>query len=70
MNLRERVFTALERREPDRVPILEWSIDSKVIDAIYPGCSYFDFLDRIGMDAVSLGFEHTLSGHDEDAYFS
>jgi uroporphyrinogen decarboxylase len=68
MNSRERVFTALERREPDRVPILEWSIDSKVIDAIYPGCSYFDFLERIGMDAVSLGFEHTLSGHDEDAY--
>ena len=63
MNSRDRVFAALERKEPDRVPMLEWSIDSKVMDAIYPECSYFDFLDKIGMDAVSLGFEYTLSGH-------
>jgi hypothetical protein len=44
MNSRERVLTALERKVPDRVPMLEWSIDSKVIDAIYPQCSYLDFL--------------------------
>jgi uroporphyrinogen decarboxylase len=66
MNSRERIFTALERKEPDRVPILEWSIDSNVMDVIYPECSYFDFLDRIGMDAVSLGFGHTLSGQKDD----
>jgi len=66
MNSRQRIFAALERKEPDRVPMLEWSIDSKVIDAIHPGCSYFDFLDKIGMDAVSLGYEHTLSGHQRD----
>ncbi len=66
MNSRDRVFAALERREPDRVPILEWSIDPKVRDAIYPECSYFDFLERIGMDGVSLGYEHTMSGQNGD----
>lgn len=38
-----------------------------MIDAISPGCSYFDFLDKIGMDGVTLGYEHTLSGHTGDA---
>jgi len=63
MNSRDRIFAALERKEPDRIPIMEWSIDLKVINAIYQGCSYFDFLERIGMDGVSLGYSHTLSGH-------
>lgn len=67
MNSRDRVFAALERKEPDRVPLLEWSIDAKVIEAIYPGCSYFDFMGKIGMEGVTLGYEHTLSGHAGDA---
>lgn len=67
MNSRDRVFTALERKTPDRVPMLEWSIDSKVIEAISPGCAYFDFLDQIGLDGVALGYGHTLSGHAGDA---
>lgn len=62
MNSRERIFAALERREPDQVPWLEWSIDSKVIEALSPGSSYFDFLNSIGLDAVSLGYGHTFSG--------
>ena len=66
MNSRDLIFVSLERREPDRVPMLEWSIDPKVRNAIYPGCSYFDFLEKIGMDGVTLGYEHTLSGHDGD----
>jgi len=66
MNSRDRIFTALERKEPDRVPMLEWSIDLKVINAILPGCSYLDFLERIEMDGVSLGYSHTLSGQTED----
>ncbi len=66
VNSRDRVFAALEGREPDRVPLLEWSIDSKVIDAIHPGCSYFDFMDKVGMDAVALGYKYTLSGHTGD----
>jgi len=64
MNSKERIFAALERKEPDRVPMLEWSIDQKVIEALSPGSTYFDFLAKIGMDGVSLGYGHTFSGHD------
>lgn len=62
MDSRNRIFSALERKEPDRVPSLEWSIDSRVIDAIYPGGSYFDFLEWIDLDAVMLGYMTSLSG--------
>ena len=66
MNSKNRIFTALERKEPDSVPLLEWSIDSHVIDAIYPGASYFDFLEWIALDAVMLGYMTSLSGQPKD----
>jgi len=69
MNSKERIFAALERKEPDRVPLLEWSIDQKVIETLSPGSTYFDFLDKIGMDGVSLGYGHTFSGHDGEVKF-
>jgi len=50
----ERVFTALERREPDRVPLFEGVIDPKVMDVLLPGCTYYDFVDWIGLDVVGL----------------
>ncbi|NOX56808.1 MAG: hypothetical protein GXP27_20675 [Planctomycetes bacterium] len=54
MNSRERVFAALERKEPDRVPLVEWVIDEKVMEALLPGCDYFGFNDWIGLDNVAL----------------
>ncbi len=53
MGSRERVFAALERRQPDRIPILEWVIDPKVIDVLSSGCSYLDFIEKIELDGVS-----------------
>jgi uroporphyrinogen decarboxylase len=50
----ERVFAALERREPDRVPIFELVIAENVMQGIYPGCTYYDFVERIGLDVVGL----------------
>lgn len=50
----ERVFAALERREPDRVPIFELVISDKVMHGIFPGCSYYEFVERIGLDVVGL----------------
>jgi len=52
VNSRERVFAALERLEPDRVPVVEWVIDPRVIDGIYPGCTYLEFVEWIGLDAA------------------
>lgn len=52
MTSAERVFTALQRKQPDRVPILEWLIDMGVIKKICPGCSYYDFIEKMGLDGV------------------
>jgi uroporphyrinogen decarboxylase len=52
MNSRERVFAALERQEPDRVPVVEWVIDPHVMEGIYPGSTYLEFVDRMGLDAA------------------
>ncbi|MBN1444792.1 MAG: hypothetical protein JW957_01630 [Candidatus Omnitrophica bacterium] len=54
MNSRERVFAVLEGKIPDRVPVAEIWIDPKVFQAIYPGRSYYEFIEESGYyDAVS-----------------
>jgi len=53
MNSKERVFTALECREPDRVPLLEWEIHPEVIEAISPNSTYEDFVEEFEIDVVS-----------------
>jgi len=53
MNSLERVVAALERRQPDRVPFFECVIDERVMDALLPGCDYYQFNDWIGMDNAS-----------------
>lgn len=52
MNSRDRVFAALELQEPDQVPVVEWVIDPHVMEGIYPGCSYLEFVEWIGLDAA------------------
>ena len=53
MNSLERVTAALERRRPDRVPLFECVIDDRVMDALLPGCDYFQFNDWVGLDNAS-----------------
>ena len=58
MNSLERVIAALERNEPDRVPVFEWSINEKVREALYPDQSEdFDFVEAADLDAVVV-YEH------------
>jgi len=52
MNSYERVIAALERRQPDRVPYMESVIDERLIQALVPGCDYFQFNEWLGMDSV------------------
>ncbi len=61
MTSRERIIAALERRRPDRVPMLEWSVSEKVYNALLPGGSYYDFVEWIGYDAVAPGFGNYYS---------
>jgi uroporphyrinogen decarboxylase len=53
MNSRDRVFAALEHRQPDRVPYFECVIDAKVMQALLPGCDYHQFNDWIELDNAS-----------------
>jgi uroporphyrinogen decarboxylase len=54
MNSYERVIAALERRQPDRVPLVEWVVDERVMEAMLPGCDYFAFNDWLGLDNVGM----------------
>ncbi len=53
MNSLQRITTALERKQPDRVPFFECAIDERVIEAMLPGADYFKFNEWIGQDNVS-----------------
>jgi uroporphyrinogen decarboxylase len=54
MTSRERVIAALERKEPDRVPLFEPIIDPKVIDGALPGGAYEELSDKLGDDCIGL----------------
>ena len=56
MNSAERVRAALQRRQPDRVPVVEFVVDEKVARAAVPGCrDVADCMDRLEMDGVGCG---------------
>lgn len=48
----DRVINSIQRNEPDRVPIFELMIDPKVIRGIWPGASYPDLVEALGIDCV------------------
>ena len=50
----QRVFAAMQRRTPDRTPILENTIDPAVVAALGFG-SYAQMYDELPLDAVTLG---------------
>jgi uroporphyrinogen decarboxylase len=54
MTSRERIFCALERGIPDRVPLYEAVVDEHVMQALLPGCDYYQFNDWIGLDVAGL----------------
>ena len=62
MNSRDRVFAALERKQPDRVPLVEWVIDTGVYQALLPNSTWFEFNDWIGLDIAGQArrFAHRM----------
>ncbi len=63
----ERVLTALQRKEPDRVPIIEFIVDEKIRRALFPEAAEIGvFSEAIGLDAVGTGLEfrrhHEVAG--------
>jgi len=65
---RERVLRALNRKEPDRVPIVELAIDPRVISKIYKDCSYVEFIEKIGLDAVFVPSKIIMKKIGENTY--
>ena len=61
MNSWERMKTVLDGGIPDRVPHYEMTIDPRVMEALNPGMSYFDFVDYWDIDAV--GPNTNYDGH-------
>ena len=41
----ERVFRAMEAKQPDRIPHFELAVDRNVANAILPGASYEEFAE-------------------------
>ena len=64
MNSAERVFAALRRQVPDRVPILEWFVHPRVIEALVPGGSWPDFVDALDLDAMCALFLYEGTFHE------
>ena len=54
MDSRSRMLAVLDRKIPDRVPTFEFLIDSQVINALSPGADLYDFVEKMGLDAVAV----------------
>lgn len=54
MQGRDRILTALERGEPDRVPTWELIINDRVIHALAGPISALDFYEKEGLDGVTV----------------
>lgn len=70
MNSCQRVKTALELREPDRVPIVEFVIDPKVIKRACPEArDEADFAQIMGLDAVSCRAQFNKVSENSDGTY-
>jgi len=56
----DRFMTALELKEPDRVPVWELIINEPTLSALFGTCSSLDFVEKAGLDGVTI-FENNLS---------
>jgi uroporphyrinogen decarboxylase len=54
----ERIIKTLQHEEVDRIPIFEWFVDQKVIEAIYPGLSYQEFVYKADHDAICVDLNY------------
>jgi uroporphyrinogen decarboxylase len=50
----ERVITALNRQEPDVVPHWENIHDKKIREAMFPGLTYLEFVEKMDLDAYVI----------------
>lgn len=68
MNSRLRVITALQKKEPDRVPVFEWAIDSKICKDIVGKEDIFSTIEKLDLDAITLRADYKREFIDENIY--
>ena len=54
MTGQQRFLTALQRRQPDRVPVWELIVNRPVIEALYGDITYLDFSEKEDLDGVTI----------------
>jgi uroporphyrinogen decarboxylase len=70
MNSYERVMRALEVKEADRIPIVEWAVSPKVFTAICPQArDQTDFEEMMGLDAVSTAAQFDKIAENPDGTY-
>jgi uroporphyrinogen decarboxylase len=57
MTGRERILTALERREPDRVPTCEWVLSPQVMKGVCGTEDDIAFVREMDLDGISVGLD-------------
>jgi len=68
MNNRERVVAALELRQPDMVPVLEWAIDKKVAKGITGSENILDTVEELDLDGITIRPDYGREYIDELTY--
>jgi uroporphyrinogen decarboxylase len=68
MNSRDRVLRALERKEPDRVPIIEWDVDQRVRRQIAGNEDLLDTVEKLDLDGVAVRPDYRQQYFAKDSY--
>ncbi len=64
----ERMLTALRREEPDQIPLWELLIDRPVIEALCGDVSLAEFVERMGLDGITIFTNSKKKWLDSDTY--
>ena len=65
MTGRERILAALQRKEPDRLPTMEWVFHPEVIKAVNGAENDLDFVVSGGLDGVAVSLNYTKERIDD-----
>lgn len=58
MNSEERIINAIMRKEVDRIPTFEWTIDKKVIEKMIPGADEEELVYKMNLDAFVVEVDY------------
>jgi len=68
MKPKERIISALERKEPDCVPVFEWDINRDVMKSVSGSDELFHFLETMDIDGVPIRPNYSKEFIDESVY--